>query len=231
MGRDGRRGEERRVTAELCPGIIFPSPYPQGYGGTPLLPRAHGRGPGGHTARARRSREHARAVRDLAMPVVSYMRPSRGRAGRVRGTGRRGSTGPGGGEPGRRAGRAHGAERTPPRVTGAFRSSLPQVRPHRPAVAGRAPVPVPPTADRRSPSSPPRRSPRPAPTTARTPSRRRGSGKGERTVPDAGAGGRSKPPVTSSAGRSSAAPWSRWSSSSTAPRSPARRAPPWASSR
>lgn len=25
--------------AELCPGIIFPTPYPPGYGGTPLVPR------------------------------------------------------------------------------------------------------------------------------------------------------------------------------------------------
>lgn len=30
---------------ELCPGIIFPTPYPQGYGGTPPLPRSRdGRG-------------------------------------------------------------------------------------------------------------------------------------------------------------------------------------------
>lgn len=28
------------MAAELCPGIIFPTPYPQGYGDTPLLPRA-----------------------------------------------------------------------------------------------------------------------------------------------------------------------------------------------
>lgn len=30
----------RRWAAELCPGIIFPTPYPQGYGDTPPLPRA-----------------------------------------------------------------------------------------------------------------------------------------------------------------------------------------------
>lgn len=39
--------------AESCPGIIFPTPYPQGYGDTPLLPRA--------AEPTRRSPEHARA--------------------------------------------------------------------------------------------------------------------------------------------------------------------------
>ncbi len=52
--------------AELCPGIIFPTPYPQGYGATPCLPRARLRPPGAHVSapgepRGMRPREHARA--------------------------------------------------------------------------------------------------------------------------------------------------------------------------
>ncbi|SNB87549.1 hypothetical protein SAMN02745831_03819 [Streptomyces sp. PgraA7] len=44
----------RRLTVKLCPGIIFPTPYPQGYGVTPPSPRPPQK-------RARRWREHARA--------------------------------------------------------------------------------------------------------------------------------------------------------------------------
>jgi hypothetical protein len=32
-----RRG--RQSAAELCPGMVFPSPYPEEYGGTPVKPR------------------------------------------------------------------------------------------------------------------------------------------------------------------------------------------------
>ncbi len=42
----------RRWAAELCPGIIFPTPYPQGYGATPRLPRAR-------ESYSRRAKEHA----------------------------------------------------------------------------------------------------------------------------------------------------------------------------
>jgi hypothetical protein len=43
-----------QLVVKLCPGIIFPTPYPQGYGATPPPPRPPQK-------RARRCREHARA--------------------------------------------------------------------------------------------------------------------------------------------------------------------------
>lgn len=46
--------EVHQLVVKLCPGIIFPTPYPQGYGVTPPPPRPPQK-------RARRWREHARA--------------------------------------------------------------------------------------------------------------------------------------------------------------------------
>ncbi len=61
------------MAEELCPGIIFPSPYPQGYGDTRPLPSAR------HPAAAatRRSREHARARRvwQCRVPLTAVRRP------------------------------------------------------------------------------------------------------------------------------------------------------------
>ncbi len=91
-------GRERTVRyPEPCPGIIFPSPYPQGYGDTPLLPSepygphgggAHRPAPRGgpvavpsHGAVRRRIPEHARAAAPLAMVTAGYSRfPSGGGA-------------------------------------------------------------------------------------------------------------------------------------------------------
>jgi hypothetical protein len=75
MGARGRGTGERQLIPG-CPGIIFPTPYPQGYGDTPFLPRRCPRPQGdstrGRRAVARRSREHARAAARLAMVSERY---------------------------------------------------------------------------------------------------------------------------------------------------------------
>lgn len=66
MSRRGRslcEGATIDGATELCLGIIFPTPYPQGYGDTPLLPRRHRgmRGVPGEHARGRRGSQRRMA--------------------------------------------------------------------------------------------------------------------------------------------------------------------------
>lgn len=131
------------MATELCPGIIFPGPYPQGYGDTPLLPRP---------CRPNRAFQGAcpRPPR-MAMPLGVYSRPDGpappgGQTGpptgprcRIRGRGRRSADG-----------RAPGAT-----VTGMVRSSL---APRSPPAASRE-LPCP---HARPPRPPALRTPRPS---------------------------------------------------------------------
>ncbi|GGX09334.1 hypothetical protein GCM10010297_33580 [Streptomyces malachitofuscus] len=55
----------RQCAAELCPGMVFPTPYPQGYGGTPPEPR-----PGAY--RQAGSPEHARGAARHATVAALY---------------------------------------------------------------------------------------------------------------------------------------------------------------
>lgn len=113
------------MAAELCPGINFPSPYPQGYGATPRLPRARG-------SYSRRAKEHASqgactSTLRMAMAAAPYrLRPERPSAPPVaHGPGRRARRPETGGRPRRTAG-GKGEDAA---VTGGLRSSLVSRRP------------------------------------------------------------------------------------------------------
>ncbi|GJF20506.1 hypothetical protein SHO565_10780 [Streptomyces sp. HO565] len=60
----------QQCAAELCPGMVFPTPYPQGYGGTPPSPRSR-------TGSAAGSPEHARGGARNAMVAALYRRFAR----------------------------------------------------------------------------------------------------------------------------------------------------------
>lgn len=136
------------MAAELCPGIIFPSPYPQGYGDTPLLPRACPPIRG-------RSREHARARPGWQCRLVAtavYRPPQAPQASH------------------RRPGGVHRRSRTSAPVTGRLRPSL---APRSPRRLQGASVPARPSAPASEPSPAPqhgrRRAPRQSPDAAAAP--------------------------------------------------------------
>ncbi|GAA3256342.1 hypothetical protein GCM10010469_19370 [Streptomyces labedae] len=61
----------RQCAAELCPGSVFPTPYPQGYGGTPPWPRSRANREAGSPEHARGS-AHDATVAGLYRRFAGY---------------------------------------------------------------------------------------------------------------------------------------------------------------
>ena len=203
LGEEGPRGRGRQATwrTELCPGIIFPTPYPQGYGATPPLPRAR------RTTRA----FQGACPRDarIAMAAGLYSRFAASVHPAVGGVT---------GGPCRVVGQ--GSRAVPGRARWR-RTAAPAPAPRASAYPGRR------IRDRsRTPSrvgTPVSHAPRRAPPCPRRPRSRPGSAPGQPPPATRPATTRR---ATWSAGRPSAASWSPWSSSSTAPPSAGPPAPP-----